>query len=52
MENAFGLVFEPKSSDSRTDTGENGTYESSDSDGDDGVTVTLDEATEMPAAKK
>jgi hypothetical protein len=52
MANAFGLVFEPTSSNSRTDKGENGTYESSDSDDGDGVIVTLDEATEMPAAVK
>jgi hypothetical protein len=49
MENAFGLVFEPTSSNSRTDKSENGTYESSDSDDDDGVIVTLDEATEIHA---
>ncbi len=42
MENAFGLVFKPTSSDTRTDKDEKETDESDDSDDDDGVTVTLD----------
>ncbi len=52
MENAFGLVFEPKNSDTRTDKGEKETYESEDSDDDDGVIVTLNEAPEIPKAVK
>jgi hypothetical protein len=51
MENAFGLLFEPKSSDSRTDTGEKETDESNDSDDDDGVIVTLDGVPEVPEPK-
>jgi hypothetical protein len=47
MENAFGLVFEPKSSDSRTDTSEKETDESDDSDEDDGVIVTLNRVPEI-----
>ena len=52
MENAFGLVFEPKNADARTDKGERETYESEDSDDDDGVIVTLNEAPEIPKAVK
>ncbi len=47
MENAFGLVFEPKSSDSCTDMGEKETDEFDDSDDDDGVIVTLNRVPEI-----
>lgn len=52
MENAFGLVFEPKSSDTCTDKGENQTDESDDSDDDDGVTVTLHSEMGIPEPRK
>ncbi len=52
MDNAFDLVFEPTSSDTRTDKNERGTDESDDSDDDDGVTVTLDSGIGIPVARK
>jgi hypothetical protein len=52
MDNAFGLVFEPTGSDTRTDRGENQTDESDDSDDDDGVTVTLDSEMGIPEPRK
>ncbi len=52
MENAFSLVFEPKSSDFRTDTGEKETDESDDSDDDDGVIVALNRVPEIPESRK
>ena len=52
MENAFGLVFEPKSSDTCTGKCENQTDESDDSDDDDGVTVTLHSEMGIPEPRK
>ena len=52
MDNAFGLVFEPASSNTRTDENEKQTDESEDSDDDDGVTVTLEPKAVIPEERK
>ncbi len=52
MENAFSLLFEPKSLDSLADMGEKETDESDDSDEDDGVIVSLEKSPQISAEEK